>query len=72
MTGSLACLEASDDLGLDGPNENAALEPTHRIQPEWKSIQALPLPIDVVPFALAWDYIIPSIALVDGSTFCPV
>jgi len=72
MTSPFACLEAGDDPGLDEHNENAAYEPTHRIQPEWMPLHALPLPIDVVPFALTWDYVIPSIALVDGSTFCPV
>jgi hypothetical protein len=61
-----------DDLWFGGPSENAACEPTQRVQPEWRPIHAVPLPIDVEPFALTWDYIIPSIALVDGSTFCPV
>lgn len=64
--------EPSDDLWLGGPHENAACEPTHRVQAEWRPIHAGPPPIDLVPFALTWDYIIPSIALVDGSTFCPV
>jgi hypothetical protein len=72
MTSPFACLEAGDGLELDGPTENAVCEPTHRIQPEWKPVDSLPLPIDLVPFALTWDFIIPSIALVDGSTFCPV
>jgi hypothetical protein len=72
MTSPFACLEASDDLGLGGPSENAAYEPGHRIQPEWKPIHTVPLPIDLLPFALTWDFVIPSIALVDGSTVCPV
>ena len=63
---------SGDDLWLADPAENAACEPTYRPQPEWKPIHVGPLPIDLVPFALTWDYIIPSIALADGSTFCPV
>ena len=72
MTSPFARREPGDDLWLGAPFENAACEPTYRAQPEWKPVHVGPLPIDLVPFALTWDYVIPSIALADGSTFCPV
>jgi len=73
MTDPFVRREPGDDLWFGGPPpENAAREPTQRVQPEWRPIHAGPLPIDLELFAINWDYIIPSIALVDGSTFCPV
>jgi hypothetical protein len=71
MTSPFAHPELGVGRGL-GRNENAACEAGQRVKPAWSSINAGPLPIDLVPFALTWDYIVPSIALVDGSTFCPV